>query len=138
MVQNSVIVSGLLNDAVCNSGYVVSNDRIINDYEPERIWKEAVVLYMEVQSRYLPQGTARKPRKNLQPGELIFRPRFEKRHLLKASHVGRRYSCELRDVSGTGLLQMQNVVLLLLTRCILHELSDMASGSVPLSREHFG
>ena len=63
MVQNSVIVSGLLNDAVCNSGYVVSNDRIINDYEPERIRNEAVVLYMEVQSRYLPQGTARKPRK---------------------------------------------------------------------------
>ena len=60
----AVIVSELFNVAVCNSGYTGSNDRIINENELERIWKEGVVLYMEVESCHLPQGTARKPRRN--------------------------------------------------------------------------
>ena len=35
----------------------------VNDNELERIWKEGVVSYMEVQSCHLSQGTARKPRR---------------------------------------------------------------------------
>jgi len=59
-----VIVCGLHNVAVCNSGYTGSNDQIINDNDLERIWKEWIVVYMEVEFSHLPQGTARKQRRN--------------------------------------------------------------------------
>jgi hypothetical protein len=34
-----IIISGLLNDAVSNSGYIASNQRMINN-ELEGVWKE--------------------------------------------------------------------------------------------------
>jgi hypothetical protein len=37
-----LFICGLFNDAVSNSDYIVSDDRVVN--ELDRIWKEAVMV----------------------------------------------------------------------------------------------
>jgi hypothetical protein len=41
--KTKLSVSSLFNDAVSSSDYTPSEDRLINEYEMERIWKEVVV-----------------------------------------------------------------------------------------------
>jgi hypothetical protein len=52
-----LFISDFFNDAVTSSDNVASNDRMISEYELERIWKEAAMTYFKVLSWHLSGGT---------------------------------------------------------------------------------